>query len=93
MKLCLNCYDPVNQGDQLCRSCGIRLDVQEKQGFTSMQTQNVGDIRINLGLIYFNMKQYDLAIENLEAIFKQSPDNEPARKICELARQQKANVN
>ena len=86
MKTCSRCGNPVGLEDKYCSSCGIPIAPQENIASAMILTQEIGDIRFKLGMIYFNMGKFDLAVETFEQIIKSDPANSEALDMCDQAR-------
>ena len=90
MKTCSRCGNSVGLEDKYCSSCGISIAPQENIVSAPIRTQKIGDIRFNLGMIYFNMGEFDDAIETFEAVLNEDPGNRKASEMCEQAREKLA---
>lgn len=86
MNICPRCgkfYDPE---DKFCGFCGFNLAALMTTERDTQRALKVSDIHFNLGMVYYKMGKFDLAMQTFENCLEKNPDNLRVRNMYKQAR-------
>jgi Tfp pilus assembly protein PilF len=86
IKTCPRCGFPVQPGDFYCGKCGFNIFEKERKVSLTQAELRLDDIRLRLGNVYLKKGEYSKAIETLEKVLKENPNNPEAQYLLEEAR-------
>ena len=86
MEKCPRCGFDVCNKDKFCGFCGYNLSASCNDNTFTKHELKLSDIRLNLGIVYIKQGKNDLAIELLEKVLKQEPNNLTVKQMLETAK-------